>query len=245
MKPFLILQLRPIDLASDNEFEAFLTYGGLTRYEVKRVRMEKEGISNINLANYSGVILGGGPSNVSDDEDKKHRYQKQFESNLQNLLNKVFENDFPFLGTCYGMGALVKHQGGEVSKEKYSESVGLVTINLTKEGRIDKLTNGLPVKFSAYGGHKEACQILPTRAILLASSDNCPVQMIRFGANIYATQFHTELDEDGIGIRINIYKDHGYFSPEDAEKLINTSKKSHVTVPMNILGQFVKMYKRK
>jgi len=243
VKPFLILQLRPIDLASDNEYEAFLKYGGLSKHEVERIRMEKEMIPDINLNDYSGIILGGGPSNVSDEEDKKHIYQKQFELNLNKLLDKVFENDFPFLGTCYGMGALVKHQEGNVSKEKYAEGVGIVKINLTEEGRNDELTKRLPIEFTAYGGHKEACQKLPVEATLLASSDNCPVQMIRFNNNIYATQFHTELDEEGIGIRINIYKDHGYFSPVDAEKLIKASKNDTVTIPMIILKQFVKKYK--
>jgi len=243
VKPFLILQLRPIDLASDNEFEAFLNYSELSKHEVERIRMEKEMIPDINLNDYSGIILGGGPSNVSDGEDKKHTYQKQFELNLNKLLDKVFENDFPFLGTCYGMGALVKHQEGKVSKEKYAEDVGAVKINLTEEGMKDQLTKGLPVTFTAYGGHKEACQKLPIEATLLASSDNCPIQMIRFNDNIYATQFHTELDEEGIGIRIKIYKDHGYFSPEDAQKLIKASKNVNVSIPMIILNQFVKRYK--
>lgn len=245
MKPFLILQLRPIDLASDNEYEAFLNYGQLTKLEVERVRMEKEGIPNIDLSSYSGIILGGGPSNVSDDEHKKFPYQKKFELKLSKLLDKVFEMDFPFLGTCYGMGALVKHRGGIVSTAKYAESVGVVKVNLSKEGREDELTKGVPANFEAYGGHKEACQILPKGATLLASSDICPVQMIRFGANIYATQFHTELDQEGIVLRIDIYKDHGYFSPEDAEKLIRNSKKSIITSPMMILEQFIKKYKRK
>ncbi len=44
MKPFLILQLRPIDMASDDEFDAFLKYGGLLNNQVHRVRMEKEGV---------------------------------------------------------------------------------------------------------------------------------------------------------------------------------------------------------
>jgi len=82
MKQFLILQLRPIDLASDNEFSAFLRYGGLTEHDVHRVRMENEGIPKIDLEDYSGVILGGGPSNVSDDESVKYVYQKRFEADL-------------------------------------------------------------------------------------------------------------------------------------------------------------------
>ncbi len=245
MKPFLILQLRPIDLASDNEFSSFLKYGGLTEHDVHRVRMEKEGIPEIDLEDYSGIVLGGGPSNVSDDEDIKHKYQKRFEGDLNRLLDKIFKVDFPILGTCYGIGALLKHQGGEVSKEKYSESIGAIEIELTKEGKKDDLLTGLPVKFMAYVGHKEACQTLPVGATLLASSNICPVQMIRFGKNIYATQFHTELDIDSVHLRINIYKNHGYFSPEDAEMILEKTKNYHITVPGMILYNFIQRYKVK
>jgi GMP synthase (glutamine-hydrolysing) len=242
MKPFLILQLRPIDMASDDEFEAFLKYGRLSKNQVRRVRMEKEGVPNINLSNYSGIILGGGPSNVSDEEQVKKDYERRFEKELNDLLDKVFKKDFPFLGVCYGIGALNKFKGGEVSKEKYSEAVGTVEIELSKEGMCDDLLKGLPTKFKAYCGHKEACQTLPIDASLLAQSKDCPFQMIRFKNNIYATQFHTELDVEGIILRTNVYKNHGYFSPEDAVALINKTKKVKVTVPSKILHKFIQKY---
>ena len=242
MKPFLILQLRPIDLAADNEFSSFLHYGGLKEHEVHRVRMEKERLLKINLDDYSGIILGGGPSNVSDDEDKKNSYQRKFEVELNVLLDKVFETDFPMLGTCYGIGALVKHQGGKVSKENYSEGVGIINIELTEAGKNDKLLKGLPTNFTAYGGHKEACQTLPSNATLLARSNICPIQMVRFGQNIYATQFHTELDEEGIILRLGVYKNHGYFSADELGMLIKEIKKCRVDEPFSILRQFVGKY---
>jgi len=243
MKPFLILQLRPIDLASDNEYDAFLKYGGLNTRDAQRVRMEKNGLPQINLDNYSGIILGGGPSNVSDTKDQKYPYQLKFESGLRNLLDEVFENDFPFLGTCYGVGALVDHQGGIISKENYSEKIGVVNVRLTEIGKSDPLLIGLPDEFIAYGGHKEACQALPDNSVLLATSTNCPVQMIRFKENIYATQFHTELDMEGICLRIEVYKDYGYFSPGEAEKLIEITEKYHVEFPNIILKRFVEKYR--
>jgi len=243
MKPFLILQLRPIDLASDNEFSAILQYGGLEEHDVHRVRMEKDGIPDIDLGDYSGIVLGGGPSNVSDDEEIKQVYQKLFEGDLNRLLDKIFNEDFPILGTCYGIGALAQYQGGIVSKEKYSEGIEAVEIELTEVGRKDELLAELPVKFMAYVGHKEACQTLPVGATLLASSNSCPIQMIRFGKNIYATQFHTELDVDAIRLRINIYKNHGYFSPEDAQSILEKTKNCHVTVPRMILHNFVQKYR--
>lgn len=244
MKPFLILQLRPEDEASDNEFSAFLKYGGLSEKEVHRIRMEKEGIPNIDLENYSGVILGGGPSNVSDKAEVKKDYEKRFENDLDNLLTQVFKNDIPFLGVCYGIGAVNKFKGGIVSKEKYSEPVGTVEIELTENSIADDLLKELPKKFMAYCGHKEACQTLPEDAKLMAKSKDCPFQMIKFKNNIYAMQFHTELDEEGILLRIEVYKNYGYFSPEDAKILIKKAKEYKVTVPNKILNRFVQKYRK-
>ena len=206
--------------------------------------MEQKGIPEIRLSDYSGVILGGGPSNVSDTDHKKYPYQKIFEPQLNKLLDAIFESDFPFLGTCYGIGALVKHQNGIVSQEKYAEAVGVVDIKLTEAAKQDFLTTGLPPVFKAFGGHKEACQFAPKGAVLLAGSDTCPFQMFRFKNNIYATQFHTELDAQGMTVRIEVYKNHGYFSPGDAEKLIQDVKASKVIYPGMILRKFVEKYKR-
>jgi len=245
LKPFLILQLRPDDLASDNEFEAILKYGNLSSNHVYRVRMEKEGIPPLDLETYSGIIVGGGPSNVSDHEALKPPYQKQFETDLNSLLAAIFEADFPFMGICYGIGSLVAYKGAPVSTENYSEAVGAVEIELTEAGMKSEILQDIPSKFMAYTGHKEACQRLPAEASLLAISKNCPFQMIRFRENIYATQFHIELDADGIELRIKIYKDHGYFSPEDADQLIKNAKTWEVTIPKMILRNFIRRYQVK
>ena len=61
---------------------------------------------------------------------------------------------------------------------------------------------------------------MPNGGTLLASSERCPIQMIRFGKNVYATQFHPELDAEGIILRIQIYKHHGYFKPEESDNMI-------------------------
>lgn len=242
MKRFLIVQIRPEDEAADNELEAFLKFGGLDPNEIHRVQADREEIPDTNLENYAGVIIGGGPSNVSSPE--KQEYEKRMEKGLSRLIDQVVEKDIPFLGACYGFGALIHHQGGVISKEKYSEVVGAITISLTNGGVEDPLTKALPKSFRAFGGHKEACQIMPDSAVLLASSDYCPTQMIRVKNNIYATQFHPELDTDGIVVRINVYKHAGYFPPEDAVTLIEQVRQEEVTVPVQIMKNFVDRFRK-
>ncbi|MBU0531459.1 MAG: glutamine amidotransferase [Candidatus Uhrbacteria bacterium] len=243
MKQFLILQSRPEDAASDNELEALLEFGGLEPDQVHRVRMEQNGIPPLSLDDYSGIILGGGPYNMTDPEEKRDENQKRALKDLFALLDEVIEHDFPFLGACLGVGILSEHQKGKVSKE-FSEDVGGVTIKTNPEGEADSLLTGLPTEFRAFVGHKEGCELLPPGAVLLASSDTCPVQMFRIKQNIYATQFHPELDVEGITLRINIYKHAGYFPPEDAEDLIASVSSEEISVPMMILKRFVDKYRR-
>ena len=243
MKPFLILQLRALDGAADNEFEAFLKYGHLQESEVHRIRMEKESFAGLDPTSYAGIIVGGGPSNVSDAELDKPPYQRRFESELDEMYSQVFANDIPYLGSCYGLGSIVRFAGGLLSKERYSEEVGYVEVELNEDGKQDPLLTGLPDNFKAFCGHKEACQATPEGGVLLVSSRDCPVQMIRFGQNIYATQFHCELDAEGIEERIHYYKHHGYFAPDSAKALIEKTKDVVVEFPQMILKRFVDRYR--
>lgn len=240
MKPFLILQLRPEDEASDGEFAAFLKVGNLSSDQTHRVRMEKTGIPNVNLDDYSGVIVGGGPTNVSSPS--KSSAEKRFETQLHSLLDEIVRRDFPYLGACYGLSILADHLGGIVSTEKYAETVAAATIELTSEAAEDPIMHDLPRKFRAIGGHKESCQDLPPGAVLLARTSTCPIHMIRCKNNIYATQFHPELDADGTALRIRVYKHHGYFKPEEADQLIADVMKETLSVPGMILERFVTRY---
>ena len=242
MKPFLILQLRPLDAACENELQAILKYGGLKEGQYRQIRMEQNGVPDLDLNDYSGIIIGGGPSNVSDPQEKKSQAQKKYEFDLIKLYNQVFELDFPFLGTCYGVGSIADYLGCEVSREKYSESPGAVDIFLTDEAQNDPVTKDLPHKFRAFTGHKESCQTLPNEAVLLASSKACPYQMFRFKKNIYTVQFHPELDFEGLVVRIGIYKHEGYFAPEDAQRLIDENRNEKIVVPEMILNRFVERY---
>ncbi len=243
IKPFLILQLRPEDVLADNEYEAFLRYGNLEVSDTHRIRMEKNDLPKLNLRNYSGVIVGGSPFCFSDDPSKKTAKQKKIELALQELVRQIVDDDVPFLGACYGLSVLAFCLGGVISKEKYAENAEAVTIKLQTDAKTDFLTKGLPGSFRAFVGHKEACQSVPPGAVLLASSVACPVHMIRVGKNVYGTQFHPELDSEGLGLRINAYKNLGYFPAEDAQKLVHAALQETITVPMQILERFIKKYR--
>ncbi len=244
-KPFLILQLRPEPAAADNEFDAILQKGGLAQSQAVRIRLDCEPIpAGLELGDYSGIIVGGGPGCVSDPVDQKTEIEKRIEDSILKLMPEIDEADFPFLGCCYGIGILAHHLGAKVGKERYGEDVGAVECSLTTDGKNDQLIEDLPNRFLAFVGHKEAVQELPEGCAHLLTSEPCPYQMIRYKNNIYATQFHPEADGHVFELRINIYKDKGYFPPDEAKRLIEKCNQLDVHVPEAILRSFVRRYLR-
>lgn len=243
MKPFLFLGIRAQDDAADDEYAAVLRCAGLDERDVRRVRIERDVLGPLDLDDWSGVVVGGGPWNVSDPEDEKLPEQVRGEARLRELALQVVAADFPFLGACYGVGTLGTLPGGVVDRT-YSEPIGPMEITLTDEGREDQLLAGLDDPFTALLGHKEAVSRLPHGAVLLASSATCPVQAFRIGANVYATQFHPELDHAGIVTRVEVYRHFGYFEPHEAEEIIAGSRAAHVTEPPRILRRFVELFAR-
>ena len=243
MKPFLFLGIRAQDAAADDEYAAVLRCAGLDEPDVRRVRLERDELEPLDLDDWSGIVVGGGPWNVSDPQDEKQADQVRGEARLRDLAFQVVGADFPFLGACYGVGTLGTLPGGVVDR-RYAEPIGPMEIELTDEGRADQLLGGLSRTFTALLGHKEAVSRLPDGAVLLASSATCRVQAFRMGDNVYATQFHPELDVPGIVTRIEVYRHFGYFEPHEGEQIIERSRSAVVTEPPLLLRRFVELFAR-
>ena len=242
LNPVLILQLRPEDATADSEYACILKYGGLQVEDTSRIRIEKCGIpDNLNLEDYSAIIVGGSPFDISTPKDKKSTIQKKIESDFNKLLDQVVTRDIPFLGACSGNGLLGNYLGTSISK-MYGEPVSCVTLDITKEGKQDKLLAGFPEQIDVLLGHKEAVDNTPIGATLLITGGDCPVQMFRVGKNIYATQFHPEGDAEEFRLRIDVYRDHGYFEPHEADELKKQVSQKHTPYAHEILRRFVENY---
>ncbi len=243
MKPFLLLAIRAEDVAADDEYEAMLRRTGLAESQFVRFRIERDPLGELDLDRWSGIVLGGGPFQVSDPEESKSPAQRRVEAELAALLDDVVARDFPFLGCCYGIGTLGRHQGAVVDR-RYGEPIGGIRVVVTPAGRRDPLLARAGDEFGAYVGHKEAIRVLPAHAVALAGSADCPVQAFRVGTRVYATQFHPELDLDGLATRIEAYRHAGYFPPAEADAVLAAARASGVTDTPNLLGRFVELFAR-
>ena len=241
-KPVLILQLRPEDATSDSEYRCFLKYAQLQAEDTCRIRIENTGIpDDLALEDYCAIIVGGSPFDISTPENSKSSIQKKIEADFSGLLEKVVTTDFPFLGACSGNGLLGSYLGTSIST-KFSEAVGCATLEITESGKQDVLLAGFPEQIDVLLGHKEACDTTPQGATLLMAGSNCPVQMFRIGENVYATQFHPEGDAEEFILRIDTYRNHGYFKPHEAEALKQSVCTKQTPYAQEILRRFVARY---
>lgn len=242
-RPFVLLATRAEDRPADEEYALFLRFTGLPPERLVRVRLERDPLPRLDLDEVSGILVGGSPFNASDPLERKSAVQRRVETEMAALVDEVVARDTPFLGACYGVGTLGTHLGAPIDGT-YAEPISVVDVTLTPEGRDDPLAADLPSTFPAFVGHKEAISALPSHAVLLASSTTCPVQMFRVGRNVYATQFHPELDLDGIVTRIHAYAAYGYFAPDELDLTLTAVRRAPVDAPARMLRTFVERYAR-
>lgn len=241
MGSILIVQSRPEDDVAGAELEAMVRFGRLDDSRIRRVRLDRDQ-PEIDLAGVDAVLIGGGPANFSDDPELRPAAHAGVVPWLTALAVGVIRDDIPYLGACLGLGAVV-HALGDRMIRGVAESVAPVELSLVGE---DWLTEGLPRAFTAFGGHKEGIREAPASmpglpVTTLAVSAAC-VHMLRVGEHVVATQFHPELDADGLEQRIRAYRNHGYFSPDEVDDLVRAGRAAHVEHPQTILERFADRY---
>ena len=85
MKPFLHLSIRDHDRAVAAEFDAIASFGGLKPGQLVQLRVEQAPLPVIRPDDYSGLIIGGGQFNTSDEI--KTDNQRRVEGDLARIVD--------------------------------------------------------------------------------------------------------------------------------------------------------------
>lgn len=135
---------------------------------------------------FSAVIALGGEMNVYQEKEFP------FLKDEGEFIQKLVEQEIPYLGICLGGQLLAKTMGGKVSKNAIEE-FGPHEIALTDAGKKDPLFAGFPARFPFCQWHADTFSTLPPDAVLLAEGNACKHQAFRYGTNAYGLQFHPEV----------------------------------------------------
>ncbi|MDP3740705.1 MAG: glutamine-hydrolyzing GMP synthase, partial [bacterium] len=142
-------------------------------------------ISLDKLKKADGIILSGGPQNLSD-------------SSALRIDKKVFELGVPILGICYGQQLTAFELGGFVVAGKKRE-YGPTEITAFKS----PLFRNLPRKQMTWMSHGDQVSELPIGFKTIATSKNCPIAGIaNEKRKIYGLQFHPEVVHTKYGMKI-------------------------------------------
>jgi GMP synthase (glutamine-hydrolysing) len=159
------------------------------------------------LQGADGLIVGASGELSMGRGHHENDYEKlaYAMNRVRPVLDYIFEYDFPTLGFCFGHHLIADHQGARVEFNRDMQEAGFAEISLTQPGLADPLFEGVPDKFWAAEGHQDSVQEVPQGAQLLASSERCFTQAIRYSDNILTTQFHGELDSQDLIERLSLY----------------------------------------
>ena len=178
-----ILVLQHLDVEHPGVLRDFMTEDGLTWDTVAL----DEGQTIPDLANYDVMMVMGGPQNVW--QEGEYGWLKAEKAAIRSFVGDLKR---PYLGICLGHQLLADALGGKVGPAAQPE-VGIMTVTKTAEGRQDAVLDGIADTATVLQWHGAEVQSAPPGSTVLAASDKCAIQALRYGQHAYGFQFHCEL----------------------------------------------------
>jgi GMP synthase (glutamine-hydrolysing) len=136
---------------------------------------------------YHGLVVLGGPMSVNDTDHFPHLIVEM------KLIEQAMTRRLPVLGICLGAQLIAKTLGADVYPNQEKE-IGWYDVKPTEEADRDPLLAQFRETEKIFQWHGDTFDI-PHSAVHLASSALCANQAFRYDTNVYALQFHLEVDE--------------------------------------------------
>ena len=143
------------------------------------------------------LIVMGGPQSPDEDREAFPYYDPQAEIEL---IQKAIKADRYIVGVCLGAQLLSVAYGAEYEHSPERE-IGVFPIMLTKAGLKDEHVKVLGPILNTGHWHGDMPG-LTEDAVVLATRQGCPRQMIRFSPKHYAFQAHLEFDPEAVDLLI-------------------------------------------
>ncbi|MBM3845854.1 MAG: type 1 glutamine amidotransferase [Verrucomicrobia bacterium] len=149
-----------------------------------RVQSAEADLSAEPVPGTDGVIISGSPRDAWSDDPVNQV--------LIDVIHRCRARGTAVLGVCYGHQVLGRAAGGRVARHPNGWELGNTSIQLTPEGKSNKLFSGMPSSFEALQSHADAVLELPDSCTLLATGSHTAIQGFSWGSACLGVQFHPE-----------------------------------------------------
>ncbi len=138
------------------------------------------------------VVMGGPQSPETTHEECPHFDAKKEIA----FVKKAIDENKIVLGVCLGAQFIGEALGARFDHSPNRE-IGVFPLTLTEEGTNDPIFSTFPEKFSVGHWHGDMPGLTPESKIL-ASSEGCPRQIVRYSPKVYGFQCHFEFTPEAI-----------------------------------------------
>lgn len=183
------------------------------------------------LESISSIIITGSKAMVTDT--------LAWTKYVSKWLLEMPRKDIPILGICYGHQLLAHTLGGLVDYHPSGEEYGDTAVQLTGEGKEDKLFGGLPSDIRAYVAHAQTVKQIPLNAVVLAKNAFEQHHALRFRDQVWGVQFHPEFTADLLKEYMKLGRDRIANQGYDVDDLLYTAQ-SH-SYGKTLLKRFIQI----
>jgi GMP synthase (glutamine-hydrolysing) len=183
-------------MSTHNEKILILDFGSQTTQLIaRRIREQKVyseihpytlTLEKIKAMRPSGIILGGGPASVYDED-----------APISDI--GIFELDIPVLGICYGAQLMMQQLGGRVEKAEKRE-FGKAELDITYTAGLFAGMETAPSHYQVWMSHGDRIEEPAPGFVTTATSPHSPYAALRHEKKPFvAVQFHPEVAHTLIG----------------------------------------------
>lgn len=155
-------------------------------HRIRFINFEREPDAEPDVDRYQGLIVLGGPMNVSDQATRPH-----LRTELR-CIERALRQGKPVLGICLGSQLLAHALGAQVRRHTVDE-IGWYRWRPTEHASTDNVLAPMNDQSPIFQWHSCTFDI-PRDAVHLGRTDSCENQAFRYGDNAYGFQFHLEMD---------------------------------------------------
>lgn len=138
------------------------------------------------------IVMGGPQSPATTSQECPHFNAKQEIT----LIKKAIQSNKLVLGVCLG-AQLIGEALGASFEHSPNKEIGVFPLTLTGDAKQDPIFSKFPRQFLVGHWHGDMPGLTPT-AKVLAKSEGCPRQVVRYLPNVYGFQCHFEFTAESI-----------------------------------------------